>query len=124
MKIWFCYQKKINVLNDSVFFIDPIKKINIPILYSKATIVTSLFINLKELQNNLSSDFLESRVSDHSGIEALSNLVEKYEAAGKEVRLKHLSADCKKILFKSSPKFRTVIETDVDDPRYFVLAQD
>jgi SulP family sulfate permease len=69
-------------------------------------------------------DFLESKVSDHSGIEALSNLVEKYEAAGKEIRLKHLSADCKKILFKSSPKFRNVIVTDVDDPRYFVLAQD
>jgi len=69
-------------------------------------------------------DFLESRVSDHSGIEALYNLVEKYEAAGKEVKLKHLSADCKKILFKSSPKFRDVIVTDVDDPRYFVLAED
>lgn len=69
-------------------------------------------------------DFLESRVSDHSGIEALFNLVEKYEAAGKEIKLKHLSADCKKILQRSSPKFEQVIETDIDDPRYFVLAQD
>lgn len=69
-------------------------------------------------------DFLESRISDHSGIEALFNLVEKYEAAGKEVKLKHLSEDCKKILQKSSPKFNSVIETDIDDPRYFVLAQD
>ncbi|MCB9188453.1 MAG: SulP family inorganic anion transporter [Flavobacteriales bacterium] len=69
-------------------------------------------------------DFLESKVSDHSGIEALSNLVEKYEAAGKEVHLKHLSTDCKKILLKSSEKFKEVIITDVDDPRYFVLAED
>lgn len=69
-------------------------------------------------------DFLESKVSDHSGIEALFTLVEKYQAAGKEVKLKHLSADCKKILKKSSPKFEEVIETDIDDPRYFVLAQD
>ncbi len=69
-------------------------------------------------------DFLESKVSDHSGIEALFNLVEKYQAAGKEVKLKHLSTDCKKILQKSSPKFEKVIETDIDDPRYFVLAQD
>ena len=51
--------KKINVLNDSVFFIAPIKKINIPILYSKATIVTSLFINLKELQNNSANKFFD-----------------------------------------------------------------
>ena len=51
--------KKVNVLNDSVFFIAPIKKINIPILYSKATIVTSLFINLKELQNNSANKFFD-----------------------------------------------------------------
>ncbi|CAG5087821.1 SulP family inorganic anion transporter [Parvicella tangerina] len=74
--------------------------------------------------NKVVIDFLESRVSDHSGIEALFNLVEKYEAAGKEVKLKHLSEDCKKILQKSSPKFERVIETDIDDPRYFVLAED
>lgn len=74
--------------------------------------------------NKITIDFLESRVSDHSGIEALFNLVEKYRAAGKEVRLKHLSEDCKKILHKSSDKFKEVIETDVDDPRYFVLAND
>lgn len=74
--------------------------------------------------NKVVIDFLESRVSDHSGIEALYNLVEKYEAAGKEIKLKHLSEDCKKILQKSSPKFNLVIETDVDDPRYFVLAED
>lgn len=69
-------------------------------------------------------DFLESKVSDHSGIEALSNLVEKYQNAGKTIVLKHLSADCKKILQKSSSIFNTVIRTDVDDPRYFVLSQD
>lgn len=69
-------------------------------------------------------DFLESKVSDHSGIEALFNLVEKYEAAGKKVKLKHLSVDCQKILQKSSAKFVSVIETDVEDPRYFVLSQD
>ncbi|NOY47159.1 MAG: SulP family inorganic anion transporter [Chlorobi bacterium] len=63
-------------------------------------------------------DFVESRVSDHSAIEAVFNLVNKYEAEGKQVKLKHLSEDCKVLLYKSSPKFRDVIVEAIDDPRY------
>lgn len=63
-------------------------------------------------------DFVESRISDHSAIEAIYNLVGKYEAAGKTVTLKHLSEDCKILLQKSSPKFNSVIVEDIDDPRY------
>ncbi|KJD37134.1 sulfate permease [Tamlana sedimentorum] len=67
-------------------------------------------------------DFVESRVSDHSAIEAIFNLVEKYEAAGKKIKLKHLSEDCKVLLYKSSPKFKEVIVEDVEDPRYHLAA--
>lgn len=67
-------------------------------------------------------DFVESRVSDHSALEAIFNLVEKYEAAGKKITLKHLSSDCKQLLYKSSPKFHQVIEEDIDDPRYHLAA--
>ncbi|TXG34761.1 SulP family inorganic anion transporter [Seonamhaeicola maritimus] len=67
---------------------------------------------------NVEVDFIESRVSDHSAIEAIFNLVSKYEAEGKSIKLKHLSEDCKVLLFKSSPKFREVIVEDIDDPRY------
>ena len=67
-------------------------------------------------------DFVEARISDHSAIEAISNLVEKYEAEGKAIKLKHLSVDCKILLYKSSPKFRNVIIEDVDDPRYHLAA--
>ncbi|APY09957.1 sodium-independent anion transporter [Seonamhaeicola sp. S2-3] len=63
-------------------------------------------------------DFVESRVSDHSAIEAIYNIVNKYEAEGKSIKLKHLSEDCKLLLYKSSPKFREVIIEDIDDPRY------
>lgn len=63
-------------------------------------------------------DFVESRVSDHSAIEAIFNLVNKYRAENKEIHLKHLSEDCKVLLYKSSPIFREVIIEDVDDPRY------
>ncbi|HHB78445.1 MAG TPA: SulP family inorganic anion transporter [Saprospiraceae bacterium] len=67
-------------------------------------------------------DFMESRVSDHSGLEALFNLVNKYENAGKTVHLKHLSEDCKRLLRKASSKFEEVIVDAVDDPRYYVMS--
>jgi len=67
-------------------------------------------------------DFVESRISDHSAIEAIFNLVEKYEAENKTIKLKHLSEDCKVLLYKASPKFREVIVEDVDDPRYHLAA--
>ncbi|MCO4821474.1 MAG: SulP family inorganic anion transporter [Flavobacteriaceae bacterium] len=63
-------------------------------------------------------DFVESRVSDHSAIEAIFSLVNKYQDAGKSVKLKHLSEDCKILLYKSSPIFRNVIVEAIDDPRY------
>ena len=63
-------------------------------------------------------DFVESRVSDHSAIEAIFNLVDKYNKAGKSIKLKHLSQDCKVLLYKSSPLFKEVIIEAIDDPRY------
>jgi SulP family sulfate permease len=68
--------------------------------------------------DNVEIDFVESRVSDHSAIEAIFSLVNKYEAEGKTIKLKHLSEDCKELLYKSSPKFREVIVEAIDDPRY------
>lgn len=68
-------------------------------------------------------DFLESKVSDHSAIEALFNLVEKYEKANKQIRLKHLSEECKDIMVKASPKLLSVIEESIDDPRYHVMTK-
>jgi SulP family sulfate permease len=67
-------------------------------------------------------DFVEARISDHSAIEAISLLVEKYQNAGKKVKLKHLSEDCKVLLYKASPIFKGVIEEGIDDPRYHLAA--
>ena len=67
-------------------------------------------------------DFIEARISDHSAIEAIFALVEKYQAAGKKVTLKHLSEDCKVLLYKASPIFIGLIEEDIDDPRYHLAA--
>jgi SulP family sulfate permease len=74
--------------------------------------------DIKDDPEYVEVDFVESRISDHSAIEAISNLVSKYEEAGKKIKLKHLSEDCKILLYKSNPKFREVIVEDIDDPRY------
>ncbi len=74
--------------------------------------------DVKNDPQNIEVDFIEARISDHSALEAIFNLVTKYEIAGKSIKLKHLSEDCKILLYKSSPKFRAVIEEAIDDPRY------
>ncbi|NVJ89105.1 MAG: SulP family inorganic anion transporter [Flavobacteriaceae bacterium] len=67
-------------------------------------------------------DFVESRISDHSAIEAIFALAEKYKEANKQLTLKHLSEDCKVLLYKASPIFRDIILEDIDDPRYHLAA--
>ena len=66
-------------------------------------------------------DFIESKVSDHSGVEALRNMANKYLEIGKDVKLTHLSPDCKTLLLKWDPEFEHVIEEAIDDPRYYVV---
>lgn len=78
--------------------------------------------DVKNDPDRVEIDFVESRISDHSAIEAIFALVEKYQAAGKKVTLKHLSEDCKVLLYKASPVFSEVIEEAVDDPRYHLAA--
>ncbi|WP_336070707.1 SulP family inorganic anion transporter [Mesoflavibacter sp. CH_XMU1404-2] len=79
--------------------------------------------DIKNDPEKVEIDFVESRISDHSALEAIFNLVEKYEAEGKQIKLKHLSEDCKVLMYKASPKFREVIIEAIDDPRYH-LAED
>ena len=88
-----------------------------PLFFGSITAFNEKF-DVKNDPEKIEIDFVESRVSDHSAIEAIFNLVNKYEAEGKKVILKHLSEDCKILLYKSSPKFHQVIEEAIDDPRY------
>lgn len=77
--------------------------------------------DVKNDPDKVEIDFIESRVSDHSGIEALENLIEKYLARKKQIRLTHLSPECKTLLTKANPAFEKVIEGSIDDPRYYVV---
>jgi len=64
-------------------------------------------------------DFEESRVVDMSAIEALNKITERYLKVGKKIHLKHLSADCRKLL-KNADK---IIDVNIiEDPTYKVMA--
>jgi SulP family sulfate permease len=59
-------------------------------------------------------DFAQSRVADHSGLAAIDALAGKYARQGKELRLRHLSPDCRRLLTIAGQ----LIEPAPDDPRY------
>lgn len=92
-----------------------------PLFFGSITTFLDKF-DVKNDPDTIEIDFVESHVTDHSAVEAIFNLVEKYEAANKTIHLKHLSEECKILLYKSSPKFREVIIEAIDDPRYHLAA--
>lgn len=55
-------------------------------------------------------DFKHSRIWDHSALEAIEWLAERYAPYGKQVTLRHLSADCQRLLEKAGCR----IEQEVD----------
>ena len=63
-------------------------------------------------------DFKFSRVVDHSAIEAIDALTERYAKEGKKLHIRHLSEDCRHLLAKSG----SVIEILDDDPSYGVAS--
>lgn len=91
-----------------------------PLFFGSVQTFSSKF-DVKNDPDKVEIDFIESKVSDHSGIEAMRMIANKYLNAGKQIRLTHLSPDCKTLLLKANPKFESVIETDIDDPRYYVV---
>lgn len=94
-----------------------------PLFFGSVQVFSTKF-DIDEDPENIEIDFLESKVSDHSGIEAIFNLVERYQAANKSITLKHLSPDCVQILKKASKTFHPIIIENSDDPRYYVVTDD
>lgn len=77
--------------------------------------------DIKNDPDKVEVDFLESRISDHSAMEALFNLIEKYQKVNKTIILIHLSQDCKVLLCKANPDFSKNIEDAIDDPKYHIV---
>jgi SulP family sulfate permease len=65
-------------------------------------------------------DFKESKVVDMSGIEALNKLTERYLKLNKKLHLKHLSADCRKLLANADK----IIDVNIIEDPYYRVAVD
>ena len=62
-------------------------------------------------------DFRGARLMDHSAIEAVNTLADRYTRAGKQLKLRHLSPDCLELLDRA----RSMIEVNYrEDPKYRV----
>ncbi len=81
---------------------------------------TTLFLTKFDVVNDPDDviiDFAESRIMDQSAIEAINKVADKYFRAGKHVHLRHLSADCRKLIARAE----SICEVNVlEDPDYFV----
>ena len=81
---------------------------------------TSYFLELFDPKNdpdNVIIEFKHSRVADHSGLEVIDTLAERYNKEGKTLSLKHLSPECRDLLTKAG----NMVEVDViEDPKYHV----
>lgn len=63
-------------------------------------------------------DMMDSRVWDHSGLEAIQKLAARYRANGKTLKLQHISRNCQQLL-ETAGSMVDVIVLD-DDPIYIV----
>ncbi len=91
-----------------------------PLFFGSVQVFNSKF-DAKNDPDKIEIDFIESKVTDHSGIEAVRSIANKYLNIGKKIKLTHLSPECKTLLLKANLKFESIIETSIDDPRYYVV---
>ena len=86
------------------------------VFFGSITSFKELF-NPQEDPDAVVLDFKNSKVCDHSGIEAVHALSEKYKALKKTLHLKHLSPECSSLLKKAGD---LVDINMIEDPRYHV----
>ena len=102
--------------------IDPMKnkvyEIDGPLFFASISNFQDIFTP-QEDTDDVVVDFKNSRIADHSAIEAIDKLADRYDRAGKRLHLKHLSKECRLLLKKAGP----LVEVNVvEDPAYHIAA--
>ncbi|MCP4524238.1 MAG: SulP family inorganic anion transporter [Candidatus Gracilibacteria bacterium] len=82
------------------------------------------FKTLFDIENDTKEiiiDFADSKIMDHSAIEAINNLTEKYALEKKKLHIRHISPDCRKLI-KNAEK---IVEINVlEDPDYKMIVDE
>ncbi|PCJ81212.1 MAG: sodium-independent anion transporter [Bacteroidetes bacterium] len=90
-----------------------------PLFFGSTTMFAEKFDVSKDPEH-IVIDFMESRVSDMSAIDALNKVTAIYDDAGKKVHLRHLSKDCRRLLDRA----HAIIEVNhFEDPTYKVVSE-
>jgi len=91
-----------------------------PLFFASVNNFQDLF-DPKDDPDDVVVEFQHSRVMDHSAIEAIDTLAERYLNADKRLHLRHLSEECRQLLKKAG----NLVEVNViQDPRYRVAADE
>ena len=91
-------------------------ELNGPLFFGSVRNFSELF-NPEDDPQEVIIEFQNSRVADHSAIEAIDALAERYIKAGKTLHLRHLTPECKLLLDKAGD----LVEVNLmEDPQYHV----
>jgi SulP family sulfate permease len=105
-------EKKINAKGEKEYILHG------PLFFGSVTQFKTLF-EIKDDPKEVIIDFMHARVTDHSAIEAIQFVTERYMALGKNLHLRHLSPECKLLLGRAGD----MVETNVlEDPDYHVAS--
>jgi SulP family sulfate permease len=93
---------------------------NGPLFFASIQIFRDQFDPLNDPQEVI-VDFANSRVTDHSGLEAIDSLADRYLKAGKNLHFRHLSPECRALLHKAG----SLVEVNLtEDPKYKVVTDE
>ena len=110
------HAKHINVKSYDNKYGIRIYELNGPLFFGSVKHFMDLFDPEKDPQEVI-IEFQNPRVADHSAIEAIDALAEKYIKAGKTLHLRHLSPECVLLLKKAGD----LVEVNLmEDPTYHV----
>jgi SulP family sulfate permease len=90
-------------------------QVNGPLFFGSSDGFVELF-DIDKDPSKVVVDFADSRVADQSALQAIEAVAAKYEAAGKQIQLRHLSRDCHRLLTRAG---HLMVDSD-DDPDYEV----
>ncbi len=90
----------LNELGDKVYELEG------PLFFASVSNFQDLF-DPKNDPDDVVVDFKNARVADHSAIEAIDSLAERYLKAGKRLHLRHLSPECTKLLKRPATWWRS-----------------
>ncbi|ELR64985.1 Sulfate permease [Photobacterium marinum] len=90
--------------------------VNGPLFFGSASHFLELF-DAKNDPSDVIIDFANSRVADHSAIEAIDTIADRYGNQGKTLHIRHLSPECRSLLKKAG----NLVEVNLmEDPSYKV----